>query len=280
MTRRRALRGAGLAAAAALLVAGTATSASAVADGITAQPGQYGYAVRLTMTNIPNLDGGHYDSACSAALIAPSWLITAGHCFHDVYRHPVSGPVPYPTTATIGRVDASDPSQGGHDVAVVAAVQSPGRDIALAHLAEPVDDVTPLALDPAAPHLGDILRIAGWGALRGNHPVPQTHLQTGQVQISGIAPTTVAVRGRAPRWTTSACPYDSGAPYVRESATGEPVLVAVESGGPTCPHPFDETASRIGVGGAWIRSIIAARDHSAASAELGQPDQPGQPVQP
>lgn len=252
------MRGAGLAAAAALLVAGTATSAYAVADGITAQPGQYGYAARLTMTDIPNPDGSHHDSACSAALIAPSWLITAGHCFHDVDHQPVSGPVPYPTAATIGRVDADGPGPGGHDVAVVAAVQSPGHDIALAYLAEPVDDITPLALDPAAPHLGDVLRIVGWGALRGDHPVALTRLQSGQVQISGLADSTVAVRGRAPRWTTGACPFDSGAPYVRESDTGGPVLVAVESGGPSCPHPFDETASRIDVVHSWIQSTIAA----------------------
>jgi len=48
--------------------------------------------VKLTMTHIPRPDGTFYDSACSAALISPSWIITAGHCFHDVNRNPVSGP--------------------------------------------------------------------------------------------------------------------------------------------------------------------------------------------
>ncbi|PZS36762.1 MAG: hypothetical protein DLM59_00390 [Pseudonocardiales bacterium] len=26
-------------------------------------------------------DGSHYNSACSAALITPQWIITAAHCF-------------------------------------------------------------------------------------------------------------------------------------------------------------------------------------------------------
>ena len=77
-----------------------ATPASAVADGTLASPGQYPFAVKLTMTHIPRPDGTFYDSACSAGLISPTWIITAGHCFHDVNHVPVSGPVPYPTTAT------------------------------------------------------------------------------------------------------------------------------------------------------------------------------------
>jgi hypothetical protein len=83
--------------AAAAILIGVAGPAFAVAHGIPATPGQYSFAVKLTMTNIPRPDGSHDDSACSAALIRPQWTITAGHCFHDVNRNPVSGSVPYPT---------------------------------------------------------------------------------------------------------------------------------------------------------------------------------------
>ena len=64
------------------------------------------------------------------ALISPTWIITAGHCFHDVNRNPVSGPVPYDTTAIIGRTDSADTN--GYVIPVVADYQSPTTDIAVA----------------------------------------------------------------------------------------------------------------------------------------------------
>ncbi|MDQ1722930.1 MAG: hypothetical protein QOI26_2664, partial [Pseudonocardiales bacterium] len=92
-------------AAAVAVVALSAAPASAVAHGTLAKPGQDPFAVKLTMTHIPRPDGTFYDSACSAALISPTWIITAGHCFHDVNRNPVSGATPYATTATLNTVD-------------------------------------------------------------------------------------------------------------------------------------------------------------------------------
>src|SRR3954453_12217363 len=75
--------------------------AAAVAHGTAAAPGQFPFAVKLTMTAIPRADGTTYNSACSAALISRTWILTAGHCFHDVAGRRVSGPAPYPTTATL-----------------------------------------------------------------------------------------------------------------------------------------------------------------------------------
>lgn len=237
-----------------LLALSMAATASAVANGTPAPTGRYSFAVKLTMTDIPRLDGSRYNSACSAALIAPSWIITAGHCFHDVHRSPVSGPVPYATTATIGQTDDRDP--GGHVVAVVEDFQSPSNDIALARLASPVFDVAPVELGIAVPRVREILRIAGWGSRTSANPTLATHLQTGQVKISSVTDTTVGVVGYAPQPKTSACRYDSGAPYFLEPPSGAPVLVSVESGGPNCPHSMLETTSRVDSVLPWIHATI------------------------
>jgi secreted trypsin-like serine protease len=93
------------------LAAGLATAppASAVANGADVPAGQFGFAAKLTMTDIPKPNGTKYNSACSGALIAAQWIITAGHCFHDANRNRVSGPVPYPTSVLLGTVDQNTP---------------------------------------------------------------------------------------------------------------------------------------------------------------------------
>jgi secreted trypsin-like serine protease len=235
-------------------VIGLAPSAQAIADGELVPEGKYQFSVKLTMTNIPRPDGSHYDSACSAALVSEWWVITAGHCFHDVARNRVSGPVPYPTVATLGRVDYT--GTGGHDVPVVWVQQSSRTDIALAKLAEPVQDIRPLALATKKPKVGQVLRITGWGATDSVDPVPGTLLRTGQVKVSSVTSSVVGVQGFQPKPTTSACLYDSGAPYFLEPADHAPVLVSVESDGPDCPHHLEETTSRVDNIVSWIHSVI------------------------
>ena len=239
----------------ALLAAG-ADPARAVADGTPAKEGQYRFAAKLTMTNIPRADGTTYNSGCSGALIAPQWVMTAGHCFHDVNRIQVSGAVPYETTAMIGRTDDSDTN--GVVVDVVEDFQSPANDIAIAKLAVPVHGIKPLALATTAPRTGEIVRIAGWGSLSDVNPVPATHLQTGQFTITAVSGTVVNLVGYKPKATTSACVYDSGAPYFAEPEHGSPRLVSVESDGPTCPDTGPETTSRVDTIASWAEQTMAA----------------------
>ncbi len=61
--------------------------------------------------------------------------------------------------------------------------------------------------------------------------------------------------GLAPAPDTSACPYDSGAPYFTEKK-GSPRLVSVVSVGPRCPHSAEETTARVDNIAPWIKNII------------------------
>jgi secreted trypsin-like serine protease len=239
-----------------LVVVGTTTAlaispAAAVAHGTAAAPGQFPYAVKLTMTAIPRADGTTYNSGCSAALVSGTWILTAGHCFHDVRGVRVSGPTPYRTTATLNTVNTG--TNPGETRDVVEVRQAPnGADIALARLSAPVTDVAPLPLRTQRPTTGQVLTIAGWGATSSVAPQPSPQLYSGQVRITSVATTTVLVTGYAPARDTSACLYDSGAPYV----TGSPArLVSVESTGPNCPHTQNETTARVDPLVPWVTSV-------------------------
>lgn len=236
------------------LMLGAAAPASGVANGTLASPGQDPFAVELTLTHIPRADGSFYDSACSAALISATWIITAGHCFHDVNRNPVSGPVPYPTRATLNTVDLAAAASEVRDVVLVR--QAGTTDIALAQLSSPVTDVAPLAVNNKKPAVGTILTIAGWGATSSVDPTPATRLSVGQVKIRTVKSSTVAVVGYYPAADTSACLYDSGAPYFTTPAGSRPLLVSIESDGPACPHSSPETTARVDPVVAWIKSVV------------------------
>lgn len=240
----------GAAVAATTLMTGSG-EAGAVANGHDAAQGQFPFAVKLTMTNIPKPDGTTYNSACSASLIRSEWIVTAAHCFHDVARNPVSGPPPYQTTATIGVANTDNPSAVTVDVVDVR--QSPVNDVALAKLAKPVDGVKPLRIAQTPPAVGDNLTLAGWGATSSVNPAPSTQLRYGKVAVSSLTDTTALVHGVWPQANTSACTYDSGAPYLAENT-----LVSVVSDGPACPHADGETTARVDVIADWINQQLSA----------------------
>jgi secreted trypsin-like serine protease len=223
-----------------------------IAHGSPAPAGAYPFSVKFTMTNIPRPDGSRYDSACSGALIAKQWVITAGHCFHDVDRNPVSGKPRYKTTATIGRTDLTKP--GGHVRTVTYVKQSSVTDIAVAKLSSPVTDIKPLALNRKKPAVGSSVRLVGWGATTADG-APETRLQMGDFTVHRVGSHYVYVNGAKPHADTSACPYDSGAPYFARTSAGNR-LVSIESTGPDCPHTGEETTSRVDNLATWILGII------------------------
>jgi secreted trypsin-like serine protease len=240
------------------LLAVAAGPAQAIANGEPVPDGKYTFSVKLTMTGIPTADGGRRNSACSGALIAPRWVITAGHCFRTFDGTRVEYPVADLTTATVGRTDLTGP--GGHEIKVVAVRQSPTADVALAKLETPIPDIKPIRIGREAPAVGAVVRLTGYGSTTSVSPAPVTRLRTGQMTVVSITDSVTGMRGYAPQPDTTPCPYDSGAPFFLEKRTARPILVAVVSNGPSCPHTGVESAARTDNIADWIFTAIGRRN--------------------
>ncbi len=236
------------------LLAGAAGPAQAIANGEPVPDGQYTFSVKLTMTGIPTADGGRRNSACSGALVAPRWVITAGHCFRTFDGVRVEYPVADLTTATVGRTDLT--GTGGHEIKIVAVRQSPTADVALAKLETPIRDVKPIRVGRTAPAIDSVVRLTGYGSTTSTSPVPVTRLRTGQMTVVSLSDAVTGMRGHAPQANTTPCPYDSGAPFFLEKRSARPILVAVVSNGPSCPHTSVESAARTDNIADWIFDVV------------------------
>lgn len=239
------------------LGAPAAFAGEAIADGLDVRDGEYSFAAALLMPQIirPS-DGKAYASACSGALIAPTWIITSGRCFHDGDRKRVDGPPRYRVLATVG--SATRAGTGGTTAEVVQVVQKWDTDLAIARLDRPVPGVQPLRLNLNPPVVGDELRMVGWGATKGKAGLTDRpdRAQTGKVRVTAVERDTLRVRGFWPSNKTSACVYDLGAPLFTETSDGVFHLAATEIGGSECPHSQGELTSRIDTNAAWLISQI------------------------
>jgi trypsin len=242
----------------------SATPSMAIVGGTTAPAGKYPSVAEIT-----------FGSAflCTGTLIAPNYVLTAGHC-GSMTGAAVASPASWPAALITVRIGNNVIDQGGEVVPVSQAIVEPsylatsGYDVTLLKLSRN-STKTPTKVSGSsetglwAP--GTMETIVGWGTTSEGGDTP-TNLQEAQVPI-----TTDATCGNAysdfdaatmicagfPQGGVDTCQGDSGGPLFGAG----PKVVGSTSFGEGCARPnkpgvyarVGDTALR-----EWIRSVAPA----------------------
>ncbi|MFD6426680.1 S1 family peptidase [Streptomyces sp. NPDC060198] len=170
--------------------------------------GSYAFTVKVS------LGADDTARACSGALVAPDWILTAASCFAEDPAAPAvtAGKPALNTTASVG----------GTSRAVVQLVPRSGRDLVLARLSRPVTTVAPVAVGTVSPAAGEQLVASGWGRT-ATEWVPTSAHSTGFV-VNAVSADDLDVSGVG----GSVCKGDTGGPLLRV-ANGTTELVGINS---------------------------------------------------
>ncbi|MGW3049958.1 FG-GAP-like repeat-containing protein [Kitasatospora sp. NPDC001175] len=190
------------------LIAATAGSPAVAVSGDPAADSSYAFTTKLDI-------GGK--RACSGALVAPQWVITAASCFID---DPRQG-----TTVSAGKPkDATTVTIGSQVRDAVELVPRTDRDLVMVRLVDPVTAITPLAVSAKAPSAGEELTVAGFGRTRTEWIPDKLHTAT--FTAGAVKATTVDLAAKSAG--AAICKGDTGGPAWRTD-NGKPALVAVNS---------------------------------------------------
>jgi len=234
VTTLRALAFAPLIAFLSTLLAVAGAPAAFAIDGGGASTERLPYVGRLTAVH--RTAQGEAGQRCGAALVAPTWAVTAAHC---VTRAGMDfGPTEVGVSFGSNRADGA----GGRTARVVQILRG-SEDIALLRLAEtlPVKSV-PLA-EQVPPQASEVAAF-GWG--RGTGPAP---LEVAEMRVDSTTATTLM-----------SVPDGPDAGLANHGDSGGPLLVALPMGG----HALVGIARSVLVGqhgqaaNVWVRTDAAS----------------------
>jgi secreted trypsin-like serine protease len=261
-----------------------AAPAQAVVGGKPASPGQFPYVADVFI-------GGAF--GCSGTLIAPEWVLTAGHCGSatgSLSEGLVPSPVAWPPGAyevVLGTVYSDGHGGESHSVTDVEVdsdyfvTNGPGNDVTLMKLDKPTS-IAPMKIAAVGERdrwrPGALSTIAGFGTTSENSNDPPAQMQYAQVPITtddycakaypgGLStvaddgsfdPKTMLCAGY-PQGGTDTCQGDSGGPLMVPATAGALRLVGATSFGNGCGKPGKPGVyARLAEGPIreWIRTIV------------------------
>jgi hypothetical protein len=242
-----------------------ATTAPASALNGTEAPAQLNFVAKINVGE---------QSACTGALVATQWVLTAATCF-SADGAPALGKPALATTVTVGRIDLTQ--AGGSVQQAVDLVPHPDRDLILVRLAKAITDpgIKPVRIATTPAAQGEKLTKAGFGRTKTEWVPSKLHTST--FTVASTTDTSVNLNGSD---TATVCKGDAGSPALR-TANGTLELVAVNalSGQGGCLGTDPATVStnaldtRVDGLGPWIAMATGARwgqdgESAAASQEL------------